>query len=659
MREGTVLKHGTFVIVAEIGRGGFGEVYLARQPKMAREVAIKVLLPLAAATLVHPNVLPVYDFDFDDEAGVWFLAMQYVPGGKTLKEWIGAPLRLEDAARVIEGVGSALDQAHEHGIIHRDVKPANVLLDRERPLLTDFGIAHLGSMAGLTATGMAIGTPAYMSPEQAMGKPVGPKSDQYALAVMTYEMLAARLPFVGSSMTQALAHVQDEAPSLALMNPAVSEPVAGVVSRAMSKNPDDRYDTCVEFARTLVRAAAAQATFAQATALSTGTGAPPASAAVPVSAAPSVANAGAVTGAPLSMAEPPNTADQTLAAAPSGIAPFEGASTGPQASLAAAPVPSVAEEPVVQATPSGAVGAQWSRIEELQAQDAARSELRQSASTSARPKKLPLPLIGAAGVGLLAIAVIALVLPQVVPRAAPVPPGEQPTPAPATVVSGDPARPIGTLRLTSSPEGAAIIVDGEPAARTPRQLNLAPGEHNVVIAMPSFREWTRRISVIEGQSLNVAADLDPLPAPETLEMVDRRMGRDPFVDAKGVVRLGTLTDTFLLSDDVNAVLYFRPTSFDVRDVSYTITYRWQRADGAEPIELSGERIVTKDLDEWYDRGCAPATALDGRGSNSPLNVDVLIDGTAVGQFTFRIAGGSPANRPQSACDVGRVPTTSV
>jgi len=201
LAPGTQLKHGTFVITSELGKGGFGEVYLARQPRMDRDCAIKVLLPrvadnpdivarfqreaLAAASISHPNVLPVYDFDYDDDAGVWFLAMQYVRGGKTLKDRMTGPLDLVQTARIIYQVAGVLDEAHSRDIIHRDVKPANVLMDGDRPLLTDFGIAHLGTMTGLTATGMAIGTPTYMSPEQAMGKPVGPKADQYALAVMS------------------------------------------------------------------------------------------------------------------------------------------------------------------------------------------------------------------------------------------------------------------------------------------------------------------------------------------------------------------------------------------------------------------------------------------------------------------------------------------
>ena len=272
LAPGTRLKNGTFVIAEQLGQGGFGEVYLAKQPRMNRDVAIKVLLPrvaenaemvarfereaFAAASLSHPNVLAVFDFDFDGEVGVWFLAMQYVPGGHSLDELLGQPMELAEAARIVSAVASGLDAAHARGVVHRDVKPGNVLLDEGRPLLTDFGIAHLGSMAGITALGMAVGTPAYMSPEQAMGKTVVPASDQYSLAIVTYEMLAGRPPFLGDPLSLVQQQVQAAPPSLTNFNPRVNAAARAAITLALSKAPEERYESCSAFAQALSNAAA-------------------------------------------------------------------------------------------------------------------------------------------------------------------------------------------------------------------------------------------------------------------------------------------------------------------------------------------------------------------------------------------------------------------
>jgi serine/threonine-protein kinase len=272
--EGTSLKHGTFVVERLLGRGGFGEVYLARQPRMERAVAIKVLTPaiaadesgllrfkreaLAAGSLSHPHVLPVHDFDYDDAADVWFLAMQYVPGGRTLSDRVGVPLLPHEAARLISAVASALDAAHALGIVHRDIKPANVLLDGDRPLLTDFGIAFLATTIGITATGTSIGTPVYMAPEQVLGHPVDARSDQYSLAVMAYQLLSGDLPFRGDPHSVMYQHVHAAPPPLREDRPALLAKLEAVLLRALSKQPRDRYESCGDFAAALTAAAPVQ-----------------------------------------------------------------------------------------------------------------------------------------------------------------------------------------------------------------------------------------------------------------------------------------------------------------------------------------------------------------------------------------------------------------
>lgn len=272
LQPGMALQGGNFVILAKLGEGGFGAVYRARQLRLDREVAIKVLHPeharredivarfrreaLAAASLAHPNVLPVFDFDYDQEADLWFLAMQYVRGARSLNQ-VDAPLDPGETARIIAGVASALDAAHARGIVHRDLKPANVLMDGAHPLLTDFGIAYLGTMTSITGVGLAIGTPVYMSPEQAMGRDVSPRSDQYSLAVMTYQLLVGYPPFRGDAPALLYQHVHEPAPPPDSLNQSLPAPVAGPVLRAMSKQPDDRFASCTEFALALAAATGA------------------------------------------------------------------------------------------------------------------------------------------------------------------------------------------------------------------------------------------------------------------------------------------------------------------------------------------------------------------------------------------------------------------
>lgn len=626
LREGTALKRGTFVVASLIGRGGFGEVYLARQPRMDRQVAIKVLTPsvgedqdilrrfereaLAAGSLMHPNVLPVFDFDLDEETGVWFLAMQYVPGGRTLKDLLGPPLDLEEVARIVASVGSALDAAHARGIVHRDVKPANVLMDGERPMLTDFGIAHLGSLTGLTGAGMAVGTPAYISPEQALGRAVGPRSDQYSLAVMTFEMLTGRLPFSGDSVSLVMQHVNSPAPPVEQFNPQVPAGARLAISRGLGKNPEDRYDSCTSFAAALLETAPDVPTsFSGETPSPTGT----IDWLTPTQESP-------VPGRP---------AESPVSVAPS--APTEGAAadiyslaTRPAPSPATAPTPVVAVPPA----PPTRRSYTWPALGALVA--------------------VVVLVAGAFGVS------------RLLPTASPSPLATAlpSTPAIATGTTALPLPPnMGSVILRSSP-AASIIVNGEPAGRTPRELHLQPGEYDLTLVAPTFKEWTSRVSVAAGQQISVPpVDLAAKPAFEVLQVTDTRIGKDPVIDARDLIRLQTPAETFLLSDDVNAIVYLRPQTFGIRDVSFKVTMRWVRSAGFGNIEQSAEQKVLKEWEETFVRACAPATALDPRGSNFPIALEVLIDDELASSFTFRISGGNPADAPPSQCDATALPRT--
>ena len=264
LQIGTRLGH--YRILSLLGRGGMADVYRAEDERLGREVALKAVPPefardperierferevRAAAKLSHPNIVTVFEFGHGD--GQHFYTMDLMAGGD-LKARIRAHpegMAPQEARRVASAVAQALDYAHRRGFVHRDVKPENILFDEDgRPQLTDFGIARaMESGTRMTATGMSIGSPHYMSPEQAQGLRVDGRSDLYSLGVVLYEMLTGRLPFeAGNTLAVALAHLNEPAPELppAL---AVWQPV---LDRLLAKSPEDRYASAGELAEAL------------------------------------------------------------------------------------------------------------------------------------------------------------------------------------------------------------------------------------------------------------------------------------------------------------------------------------------------------------------------------------------------------------------------
>ena len=265
-----------YTIDRELGQGGMATVFLARDLKHHRPVALKVLDPELGASLgterflaeirvtahlQHPNVLPL--FDSGETNGLLFYVMPFV-AGESLRAKLDreGPLPIDEAVRIATAVASALDHAHRHGVVHRDVKPANVLLSDGVPMVADFGIAKAVSNSrrddasattGLTQSGLAIGTPSYMSPEQAMGEPVDGRSDVYALGCMLYEMLSGAVPFSGPSGQSIIAqHLTMPAPSIRAKRHAVPLNVDATIMRAMAKESGDRFTTPAQFAAALV-----------------------------------------------------------------------------------------------------------------------------------------------------------------------------------------------------------------------------------------------------------------------------------------------------------------------------------------------------------------------------------------------------------------------
>ena len=237
---GTTL--GSYLIVEQIGRGGMATVYKAYEEPLTRHVAIKVLPEffaedkdyrvrfqveaVAVAKLRHNNILTV--FAYGEEEGVPYIVCEFVDGG-TLAERLDGAMPIEDAVQVLVPVASALDYAHSQGVLHRDVKPSNImLLSDGTPVLTDFGLAKVLGGDTITVTGQVLGTPEYMAPELVSGDGAGPAADRYSLGVVAYQMLTGRVPFQGNTPGATLmAQIHDPLPPARDLNPGLSVDVAG------------------------------------------------------------------------------------------------------------------------------------------------------------------------------------------------------------------------------------------------------------------------------------------------------------------------------------------------------------------------------------------------------------------------------------------------
>lgn len=248
-------------IAEKIGQGGMAEVYRAYQPQLERWVAVKILRPTEAsdeeflarfrreartiAALRHPNILTIYDYG--EEGGIAYIVMEYVAGG-TLKARLSSCRLLEwpEVTTLVIPVGRALAYAHSQGVVHRDVKPANILLARpDWPLLADFGLVKLlGRQRSITRPGASIGTPAYFSPEQALGEDVDHRSDIYGLGILLYELLTGHVPFEADSPIEMLfRRLREPPPSPRRLNPRISPQLEAVIMRALACDPQARYQT--------------------------------------------------------------------------------------------------------------------------------------------------------------------------------------------------------------------------------------------------------------------------------------------------------------------------------------------------------------------------------------------------------------------------------
>ncbi len=264
---------GGFQVVRKLGTGGMGQVYLARQLSLKRPVALKLLKAdltknptalkrfeaeaHAVAKLNHPNIVQVYEFGEHD--GMRYMALEFVEG-RNLREYLvrKGPPDLPVALSMMRQVATALAKAHEQGLVHRDIKPENILVTRKVEVkVTDFGLSRFfapGEALNLTQSGVTLGTPLYLSPEQAQGRAVDHRSDLYSFGVTCYHLLAGEVPFRGSTAVEvALKHVTDRPPPLADLRPDLPPDLCGMVHKLMAKDPADRYQSARDVLRDLAK----------------------------------------------------------------------------------------------------------------------------------------------------------------------------------------------------------------------------------------------------------------------------------------------------------------------------------------------------------------------------------------------------------------------
>ena len=261
---------GRYRLESRLGFGGMSTVHLALDLRLERQVAVKLLAEhladdpafvsrfqreaQAAARLVHPNIVQVFDSGRDERTGQYFIVMEYIEGSscaEILRDdgW----MEVDDALKIIEQACEGLDYAHRHGVVHRDVKPGNLLRAREGEVkLADFGIAKATEQSSITQVGSVLGTAAYLAPEQARGEEAGPPADLYALGVVTYQLISGRLPYEATSLTElALKQQQEEPPTLDTLVAAVSTELADAIAVALALDPRDRYPTARDMRRGL------------------------------------------------------------------------------------------------------------------------------------------------------------------------------------------------------------------------------------------------------------------------------------------------------------------------------------------------------------------------------------------------------------------------
>ncbi|OFV88955.1 MAG: hypothetical protein A2V74_08590 [Acidobacteria bacterium RBG_16_70_10] len=487
---------GRYKIVKKLGSGAMAEVYQAYDPLIKRTLAVKTIrfdIPRdspsyrtflnrfyqearISGTLSHPNIVTL--FDIGDENGLPFLAMEYVEG-PTMAQMLekGERFRPEKVIALVSQVASALDYAHSRSIVHRDIKPSNLIVyGEDRIKVTDFGIAKLAE-ADLTQAGTLVGTPSYMSPEQAMGEKLDGRSDIFSLGVCAFEMLSGEQPFPGSNVTSILyrlVHVDPIEPGNLLESGLVPEKWHEVFNRVLAKKPENRYPTAGAFVQDLELCQGSWFT-----GLGDDT--------VTMVSPPVLAEATA-TLPQMEVAETIRAASAATAGSSAGAASSAPDPAGQEPTVVLGP----AAETVVLA-PGASPKAAVSDTQPMPVPPPLPSRVPARAPATPRPGRPRAWLWGAAAVLTLSAIAGAWVLwpkggQDVVAAPTPVPP--PPTPAPA------PPPATGSLRVETEPSGARVLVDGQDRGTTPLDLaDLSFGEHQVRLELSGFEPQTHRVAV--------------------------------------------------------------------------------------------------------------------------------------------------------------------
>jgi len=510
-------KIGRYNITGELGKGAMGVVYKATDPNIGRTVALKTTRVDAhgletedllrrfrnearmAGTLNHPNIVTIYDAG--EQEGVFYIAMEYIEG-ETLHALLSQhrSLPVEQVIDIVRQVCAGLDYAHAHGVIHRDVKPANVMLAASGTVkVMDFGIAKAGGT--MTATGQVLGSPNYMSPEQVKGKPIDGRSDLFSVGVLLYEMLTGEKPFDGQNVTTIIYKIVSEDPIPPReLDVTIHPGLSAVVTKSLAKAPDDRYQT----------GAALAADLANYKSFGTEVGA---NQSASTTAFPAVGDRTIVTATPPSM-RPPAPATQLAAApAPSGPSPTVRVGSAPGTNMrvlagvvALLLIATLAAWRVYrrhQQQASEAAATQTLPAEQQPAAPAAPSaETATAPSTpattaetpSAEPTPAPEPS-----------------QPQPAARAAPKPkaktvpaaPASQLTPAPVAVATD-----TGTVHVSSTPFGATVTIDGSGAFLTPFDSPpLKAGTHAFSVSKLGWGTVQRKVDVVAGKTTSLEVTL--------------------------------------------------------------------------------------------------------------------------------------------------------
>ena len=497
---------GRYEIVKELGRGGMGIVLKGRDPKIDRMVALKIIKlsdvgdsdrerellerffieARAAGKLTHPNIVTVYDVG--EEAGMSFIAMEFVEGrdlASLLKERKKLPFR--EAARLVTQVAEGLAFAHEQGIIHRDIKPGNIMLTQKNAVkITDFGLARLQSAGSVTQTGHAVGSPLYMSPEQVQGQPVDGQSDIFSMGVMFYEMVTGKKPFEAETLTSIIFKIiQDTPPPVTQFDASLPDRVSAIIARMMAKDKKDRYKTCHEVV-TALRAMAelpedfssltdSDATRTAAMTLDMATGAAPKKGAPMGLIAAGVAAMVLAGGAYFALAPSGETPEVSPPAVQAAAAP-------PVAAPARAPEPPPAPEPALARIVSAPAGAELSI-------DGKRAGVTPFESGELAPGKhrYVATLHGHADAR-----------------------GE------FEIVKDKPftlnialASAFGDIAV-DAPKGATVEINGAAVGQAPFTGRLAEGTHKVAVSLKGYKPFAASAKITAGQKTDIAAKLEKL-----------------------------------------------------------------------------------------------------------------------------------------------------